>query len=97
MVQNGKFYLDYAITDNYSKYNGKGDASTVSAAYNYIDTSVWIKEQWLCDLIEKKSGHKFYPEVVFRIGRNVSIEIRNLLTSISNDKLLIGTYGDHFE
>lgn len=97
MITGDKCYLDYQITDNYSKVSFNGNATCISAAYNYIDTTVWIKEQWLCDLIQEKLERKFYPGVIFHIEKNESIDLRNFLTSISKDKHLIGTYGDHFE
>lgn len=84
----GKIYLDYSFKDNYYLSNNKND---------YIDTTIWIREQWLCNEINSRFPVEIKPEDTYHIrNMNLAKEVYKYFQSISKEKHLLGTSGCHY-
>lgn len=92
MHKDGKTYLDYSINHNY--HPEKTDCGT---NYKYIDTTIWIKEEWLCNEVNCRFPITVIPEQIYHLKNDtLSTEIQKYLSNINKEKHLLGTYGSHY-
>lgn len=92
MEKDGKTYLDYSVTNNFTP-----EKTNCGTNYKYIDTTIWIKENWLCYEVNCRFPITVIPEQVYHLkNTTLSNKIKEYLSGINKEKHLIGTYGNHY-
>lgn len=81
-------YIDYEISHNLNNYRDDNGF----AHYDYVNSSIWIREQSLCDIINKKFNLDLIPRTKKIIDKELS---ENIYKYFSNNAIT-GIYGDNF-
>lgn len=92
MHKDGKTYLDYSVTNNFTT-----EKTDCGNDYKYVDTTIWIKEEWLCNEVNCRFPITVLPEQMYHLkNTTLSTEIRDYLSKVNKEKHLIGTYGNNY-
>jgi hypothetical protein len=83
-------YIDYAISHNLNNYRDDNGAH-----YDYVNSDIWIREQSLCDIINKEFNLDIIPLVRKIISKELSENIWHYLSD-NGINGITGIYGDNF-
>ena len=81
-------YIDYEISHNLNNYRDDNGF----AHYDYVNSSIWIREQSLCDIVNKEFNLDITPKIRKIIDKELS---ENIYHYLSNNAIS-GIYGDNF-